>query len=93
MHRRLDGETVTTGGLTDPVFRGVPLGDPRDLIAAEARVRPKLNLLSRGGRLSAVIDVGTLAVADPAVDLLPAYDFPPPRARSASPELSVTWNR
>ncbi|WP_405650862.1 hypothetical protein [Streptomyces sp. NBC_00019] len=28
-------------------------------------------------------DFGTLAVADPAVDLLPAYNFLPPRARDA----------
>lgn len=167
VYRWLDGETVTTEGLTDPVraaldlagfinalqdidptdgpgpersnaFRGVPLGDPRDSIAAEARVRPKLealrgtglvdvdavtrvweaalaapawlkepvwihgdlatgNLLSRGGRLSAVIDFGTLAVADPAVDLLPAYNFLPPRARDAFREAvgadDATWAR
>jgi aminoglycoside phosphotransferase (APT) family kinase protein len=167
VYRWLDGETVTTEGLTDPVraafdlagfinalqdidptdgpgpepsnaFRGVPLGDPRDSIAAEARVRPKLdalrgtglvdvdavtrvweaalaapawekepvwihgdlatgNLLSRGGRLSAVIDFGTLAVADPAVDLLPAYNFLPPRARDTFREAvgadDATWAR
>lgn len=105
-------------------FRGVPMGDPRDSLAAEARVRPKLealrgtgmvdidavtevweaalaapawhrppvwihgdlatgNLLMRDGRLSAVIDFGTLAVADPAVDLQPAWMFLPARARDA----------
>jgi aminoglycoside phosphotransferase (APT) family kinase protein len=119
-------------------FRGVPLGDPRDSIAAEARVWPKLaalrgtglvdidavtdvwetalaapawdkapvwihgdlatgNLLTRDGRLSAVIDFGTLAVADPAVDLLPAYNFLPPQARDTFREAvdadEATWAR
>lgn len=105
-------------------FRGVPMGDERDSLAADARVRPKIealkrtglvdtdavtevweaalaapawhkppvwihgdlatgNLLAREGRISAVIDFGTLAVADPAVDLLPAWKFLPVRARDA----------
>jgi aminoglycoside phosphotransferase (APT) family kinase protein len=101
-------------------FRGVPMGDERDSLAAEARVRPKIaaladmvdidavtavweaalaasawaappvwvhgdlatgNLLAVDGRLSAVIDFGTLAVGDPAVDLLPAWKFLPDEAR------------
>jgi aminoglycoside phosphotransferase (APT) family kinase protein len=101
-------------------FRGVPLGDDRDSLASEARVRPKIealrgmvdtdavtavweaalaapawdrppvwihgdlavgNILSVEGRVSAVIDFGTLAVGDPAVDLLPAWLFLPPHAR------------
>ncbi|WHT22427.1 aminoglycoside phosphotransferase family protein [Crossiella sp. CA-258035] len=33
------------------------------------------NLLAKDGRLSAVIDFGTLAVGDPAVDLIPAWSF------------------
>ncbi|MCW8380415.1 aminoglycoside phosphotransferase family protein [Streptomyces justiciae] len=119
-------------------FRGVPLGDPRDSLAAEARVRPKLealagtgmvdidavtevweaalaapawhkppvwihgdlatgNLLMRDGRLSAVIDFGTLAVADPAVDLQPAWMFLPPQGRDAFREAvdadDATWAR
>lgn len=119
-------------------FRGVPLGDPRDSLAAEARVRPKLealagtgmvdidavtevweaalaapawhkppvwihgdlatgNLLMRDGRLSAVIDFGTLAVADPAVDLQPAWMFLPPQGREAFREAvdadDATWAR
>ncbi|AZP22033.1 aminoglycoside phosphotransferase family protein [Streptomyces aquilus] len=119
-------------------FRGVPLGDPRDSLAAEARVRPKLealagtgmvdidavtevweaalaapawhkppvwihgdlatgNLLMRDGRLSAVIDFGTLAVADPAVDLQPAWMFLPPQGREAFREAvdadEATWAR
>lgn len=103
-------------------FRGVPMGDGRDSIAVEARVRPKIaalkgmvdtdkvtavweaalaapawdgppvwlhgdlatgNLLAAEGRLSAVIDFGTLAVGDPACDLLPAWKFLPAEARGA----------
>jgi aminoglycoside phosphotransferase (APT) family kinase protein len=119
-------------------FRGVPLGDPRDSIAVEARVRPKIealkgtglvdtdavtevweaalaapawqkppvwihgdldagNLLLRDGRLAAVIDFGTLAVADPAVDLLPAWKFLPAEARGVFREAvgadDATWAR
>ncbi|GAA3740547.1 aminoglycoside phosphotransferase (APT) family kinase protein [Spinactinospora alkalitolerans] len=103
-------------------FRGVPMGDARDSLAADARVRPKIaalkgmvdtdavmavweaalaapawdgppvwihgdlatgNLLAVDGRLSAVIDFGTLAVGDPACDLLPAWKFLPAEARGA----------
>ncbi|MFG2127298.1 aminoglycoside phosphotransferase family protein [Streptomyces sp. NPDC048751] len=119
-------------------FRGVPMGDTRDSLAAEARVRPKIealrktdlvdvdaveevweaalaapawhkppvwvhgdlatgNLLARNGRLSAVIDFGTLAVADPAVDLLPAWKFLPasalPAFREAVDTDDATWAR
>lgn len=117
-------------------FRGVPLGDERDSIAVEARVRPKIadlsglidtgavtaaweaalaappwagdpvwvhgdlapaNLLTRDGRLSAVIDFGTVAVGDPAVDLLPAWgllDAPGREVfRSALGVDDATWAR
>ena len=119
-------------------FRGVPMGDERDSLAAEARVRPKIealkragladadavtevweaalaapawdrppvwihgdlatgNMLARNGRLSAVIDFGTLAVADPAVDLIPAWMFLPARARGVFREAvgldDATWAR
>jgi aminoglycoside phosphotransferase (APT) family kinase protein len=33
------------------------------------------NLLAREGRLSAVIDFGTIAVGDPATDLIAAWSF------------------
>jgi len=95
-------------------FRGVPMGDPRDSMAVETRVRPRIaaldgivdtdavtavweaalaapawdgppvwihgdlapgNLLAVDGQLSAVIDFGTLAVGDPAGDLLVAWTF------------------
>ncbi|MFI9567220.1 aminoglycoside phosphotransferase family protein [Streptomyces rishiriensis] len=119
-------------------FRGVPLGDDRDSIAHESRVRPKIaalkgtglvdadaltrvweaalaapawrkppvwihgdldagNLLLREGRLGAVIDFGTLAVADPAVDLQPAWRFLPAGARAVFREAvgadDATWAR
>ncbi|MHC3467163.1 aminoglycoside phosphotransferase family protein [Streptomyces sp. 7R007] len=119
-------------------FRGVPLGDPRDSIAVESRVRPKIealrttglvdadaltevgeaalaapawdrppvwihgdldagNFLLRGGRIGAVIDFGTLAVADPAVDLVPAWKFLPAHAREVFREAvgadDATWAR
>ncbi|WP_055697342.1 aminoglycoside phosphotransferase family protein [Streptomyces silaceus] len=41
------------------------------------------NLLAVDGHLSAVIDFGTLAVGDPACDLIPAWMFLPPSARDA----------
>ncbi|WP_017558245.1 aminoglycoside phosphotransferase family protein [Nocardiopsis baichengensis] len=117
-------------------FRGVPMGDPRDSIAVEERVRPKIealeglvdtdrvravweealaappwegpevwihgdlaagNLLAVEGRLSAVIDFGTVAVGDPACDLLPAWKFLPPRVRGVFREAvgvdEATWAR
>jgi aminoglycoside phosphotransferase (APT) family kinase protein len=117
-------------------FRGVPMGDERDSVAVEARVRPKIealkdlidvgavtavweaalaapawdgppvwihgdlatgNLLAVDGRLSAVIDFGTLAVGDPACDLLPAWAFLPAEARPAFREAlgvdEATWAR
>ncbi|MFI7639419.1 aminoglycoside phosphotransferase family protein [Nonomuraea sp. NPDC049400] len=117
-------------------FRGVPMGDERDSLAVESRVRPKIealrgmadtdavtavweaalmapawdrppvwihgdiatgNLLIVEGRLSAVIDFGTLAVGDPAVDLLAAWKFLPPEARGVFRETlgvdDATWAR
>ncbi|HET6985588.1 MAG TPA: aminoglycoside phosphotransferase family protein [Kribbella sp.] len=41
------------------------------------------NLLVADGRLAGVIDVGTLTVADPAIDLQPAWNLLDPRARTA----------
>jgi aminoglycoside phosphotransferase (APT) family kinase protein len=117
-------------------FRGVPMGDERDSVASEARVRPKIaelngvididavtavweaalgapawdrepvwvhgdlavgNLLAVDGRLSAIIDFGTLAVGDPAVDLLPAWMFLPDEARGTFRDAvdvdDATWAR
>ena len=41
------------------------------------------NLLTRDGHLTAVLDLGTVTVGDPAVDLMPAWNLLPPSARSA----------
>jgi aminoglycoside phosphotransferase (APT) family kinase protein len=55
------------------------------------------NLLTHDGRLSAVIDFGTLAVGDPAVDLLPAWLLLPHAGRQAFREVldvdEATWAR
>lgn len=41
------------------------------------------NLLAADGRLTGVIDVGTFTVADPAIDLQPAWNLLNPHARTA----------
>jgi aminoglycoside phosphotransferase (APT) family kinase protein len=55
------------------------------------------NLLVRGGRLAAVIDVETAGVGDPAVDLMPAWNLLAGRAREAYRSAlgvdGVTWER
>lgn len=55
------------------------------------------NLLSIGGRLSAVIDFGALAVGDPAVDLIIAWNLLPaeirPGFRSQTAVDEATWKR
>lgn len=55
------------------------------------------NLLAVDGRLSAIIDFGTLAVGDPAVDLLPAWTFLPGDARGTFRDAievdDATWAR
>ncbi|WP_329454450.1 aminoglycoside phosphotransferase family protein [Streptomyces sp. NBC_01497] len=134
--------TVDATGAPGPewsnAFRGVPMGDERDSLAVEWRVRTKLervvelpgvdadgvravwdaalaapawdrppvwihgdlaagNLLVADGELSGVIDFGTLAAGDPAVDLLPAWTFLPasarPRFRAALGVDDATWAR
>lgn len=55
------------------------------------------NLLAVEGHLSAVIDFGTLAVGDPACDLIPTWMFLPATARDAFREAvdqdDATWAR
>lgn len=75
-------------------------------LAAPAWDRPPLwihgdlapgNLLARDGRLSAVIDFGTLGVGDPACDLMVAWTFLPAAGReafrTALPVDHATWVR
>lgn len=92
----LDG-LVDTGALTEvyeaalatPAWAGEPVwihGDPAPT-----------NLLATAGRLSAVIDFGTLAVGDPACDLIAAWTFCDAGSRDLfRSELGVddaTWAR
>jgi aminoglycoside phosphotransferase (APT) family kinase protein len=55
------------------------------------------NLLTRDGHLAAVIDLGTLTVGDPAVDLMSAWNLLPARARRMYREALGTddaaWDR
>lgn len=55
------------------------------------------NLLTRAGRLAAVLDLGAVCVGDPAVDLMPAWNLLPASARETyRRELGVddaTWER
>lgn len=55
------------------------------------------NLLTTGGRLSAVIDFGGLGVGDPACDLMVAYTLMSPRSRAVFRESlgvdDATWAR
>jgi aminoglycoside phosphotransferase (APT) family kinase protein len=57
----------------------VPPGD-RPGVWVHADLMPG-NLLVRDGRLAAVIDLGTMRIGDPAVDLMPAWNLLPPAAR------------
>jgi aminoglycoside phosphotransferase (APT) family kinase protein len=93
---RLEG-VVDTGplrdlwarGLATPVWSGPPVwvhGDPAPG-----------NLLAHDGRLSAVIDFGTLAVGDPAVDMIGAWTLLDPDGRAVFRDLlgvdDDTWTR
>lgn len=76
-------------GLATPVWPGPPVwvhGDPAPG-----------NLLTTAGRFSAVIDFGTLAVGDPAVDLIAAWTFLDPDSRVVFREAAGvdedTWQR
>lgn len=55
------------------------------------------NLLVRGGRLAAVIDLGAVCVGDPAVDLMPAWNLLAPGAREIYRRTldvdEATWER
>ncbi|MFE9451005.1 aminoglycoside phosphotransferase family protein [Streptomyces sp. NPDC006739] len=80
---------VWEAALAAPPWHRDPVWIHGDLAAA--------NLLMRNGRIGAVIDFGTLAVADPAVDLFPAWTFLPAEAREVFREAvemdEATWAR
>jgi aminoglycoside phosphotransferase (APT) family kinase protein len=80
---------VYEAALAAPAWSGAPVwihGDPAPG-----------NLLARDGRLSAVIDFGTLAVGDPACDLIIAWTFLDAAGRdvfrNALPVDHATWAR
>ncbi|MGV9760338.1 aminoglycoside phosphotransferase family protein [Streptomyces tricolor] len=80
---------VWEAALAAPAWDRRPVWVHGDLDAA--------NLLARDGRLSGVIDFGTLAVADPAVDLVPAWKVLPASARPVFRDAvgadTATWAR
>ncbi|MFI5755537.1 aminoglycoside phosphotransferase family protein [Streptomyces sp. NPDC051569] len=80
---------VWEAALRAPAWDGPPVWIHGDLAPG--------NLLTVDGRLSAVIDFGTLAVGDPACDLLAAWSFLPTEARdvfrAALGADEATWVR
>ncbi|GAA2550948.1 aminoglycoside phosphotransferase family protein [Winogradskya consettensis] len=77
-----------------------------DCLAAPAHPGPAVwlhadlmpgNLLTRNGSLAAVIDLGAANIGDPAVDLMPAWNLLPPKARptyrKASSADDARWQR
>ncbi|MFC0429791.1 aminoglycoside phosphotransferase family protein [Kutzneria buriramensis] len=87
-----DVEAVTAvwqAGLDAPAWAGPPVWVHGDLVGG--------NMVARAGRLAAVIDFGTLAVGDPACDLIAAWGFLPAGARAEFRKLlavdDATWAR
>jgi aminoglycoside phosphotransferase (APT) family kinase protein len=80
---------VWDAALAAPAWGGPPVWIHGDLAPA--------NMLTHGGRLSAVIDFGTLAVGDPACDLIAAWAFLTAETRdvfrATLPVDDATWAR
>ncbi|GAA3440060.1 hypothetical protein GCM10018954_096820 [Kutzneria kofuensis] len=80
---------VWQAGLDAPAWDAPPVWIHGDPVAA--------NMVARDGRLAAVIDFGTLAVGDPACDLIAAWGFLPAGARDQFRKLlavdDATWAR
>jgi aminoglycoside phosphotransferase (APT) family kinase protein len=80
---------VWQAGLDAPAWDGPPVWVHGDPVGA--------NMIARDGRLAAVIDFGTLAVGDPACDLIAAWGFLPADARAEFRKLlavdDATWDR
>ncbi|MEU3527892.1 aminoglycoside phosphotransferase family protein [Streptomyces sp. NPDC038707] len=75
--------------LTAPDWAGAPCWTHSDLMPG--------NLLGADGRLTAVLDFGTVGVGDPAIDLIPAWNLFTPAARRTFREGvdvdEATWER
>jgi aminoglycoside phosphotransferase (APT) family kinase protein len=90
---RFDGDPRVTAGweraLAAPAWDGPPIWHHGDL---DAR-----NWLIRDGRISGVIDWGSMGVGDPACDLMVAWKLHSPAARDALramlPSDDATWER
>lgn len=80
---------VWQAGLDAPAWDADPVWVHGDPVGA--------NMIARDGRLAAVIDFGTLAVGDPACDLIAAWGFLPAGARDPFRKLLAvddnTWAR
>jgi aminoglycoside phosphotransferase (APT) family kinase protein len=100
---RIEARIAALRGLTDTEVLTAIF---ESALAAPARAEPPVwvhgdlapgNLLTVDGRLSAVIDFGTLAVGDPACDLIGAWTLLTPRGRRICRELlgvdDATWAR
>ncbi|MFH8992594.1 aminoglycoside phosphotransferase family protein [Streptomyces sp. NPDC017940] len=86
----LDAATaVWESALRAPAWDGPPVWVHSDLMPG--------NLLTRGGRLHAVIDFGTAGVGDPACDLIAAWNLLPAhvraRFRTGTGADDATWER
>ncbi|MFG3037707.1 aminoglycoside phosphotransferase family protein [Streptomyces sp. NPDC048330] len=88
----VDAELATTAWesvLRLPQWQGAPVWIHSDLLPG--------NLLTRGGRLSAVIDFGGLGTGDPACDMMPAWTLLTAGTRDLFREESgaddATWAR
>ncbi len=88
----LDTDAATAAweaALQAPIWDGPPVWTHGDL--------QPLNLLVKGGRLSAIIDFGILGVGDPACDLIVAWSLLSAEARAvlrtALPVDDATWAR
>lgn len=88
----VNGELATKmwdDALKIPAWDGNPVWIHGDIMG--------LNLLAEDGRLSAVIDFGGLAVGDPAVDQIVAWNLLPPNARKVFRDAlapdEATWQR